>query len=130
MTLDAGQDRRSFASYGQVLDVVDVGRVRITRRYSCIRRDQYEIVTNEPFPPAFRDWLASRGEVRERPSFYVIDVPGAFQLTVAPRAGRAILMPRLATDLTGQAKAAREIAETLDHALDQGSCLAITPQAG
>ncbi|MDI1482435.1 hypothetical protein [Polyangium sp. y55x31] len=127
MNVEASEDRRSFASYGQVLDVVDVGRVRITRRYGCIRRDQFEIVTKEPFPPAFRDWLTSRGELRERPALYVIEVPGAFQLTVAPRAGRAILMPRLATDLTWQAKAAREIAETLDSMLDQGSCLAIPP---
>ena len=117
MTAEAGQDRRSFASYGQVLDVAFVGRVQITRRYGCIRRDQFEIVTKEPIPPAFRDWLASRGEVRERPALYVLDVPGAFQLTVAPRAGRAILMPRLATDLTWQAKAAREIAEALDGML-------------
>ncbi|MRG98017.1 hypothetical protein [Polyangium spumosum] len=114
MTAGAGEDRRSFASYGEILDVIDVGRVRITRRYGCIRRDQFEIATKEPFPPAFRDWLVSRGEVRERPALYVLEVPGAFQLTVAPRAGRAILMPRLATDLTWQAQAAREIAEVLD----------------
>jgi hypothetical protein len=118
MTADAGQDRRSFASYGQVLDVVDVGRVRVTRRYGCVRRDQYELVTKEPFPPAFRDWLASRGEVRERPALYVLEIPGAYQLTVAPRAGRAILMPRLATDLTWQRAAAREIAEALDGMLE------------
>ncbi|MDI1432346.1 hypothetical protein [Polyangium sorediatum] len=130
MTADAGQDRRSVASYGEVLDVVDVGRVRLTRRYGCIRRDQFELVTKEPFPPAFRDWIASRGELRERPAFYVIEAPGAFQLTVAPRAGRAILMPRLATDLTWQAQTAREIAEVLDGMLNHGSCLANTPQAG
>ncbi|HVK64032.1 MAG TPA: hypothetical protein VM694_06145 [Polyangium sp.] len=130
MTVDAGQDRRSFASYGEVLDVVDVGHVRITRRYGCIRRDQFEIVTKESFPPAFRDWIAARGELRERPAFYVIEVPGAFQLTVAPRAGRAILIPRLATDLTWQVQAAREIAEALDGMLNHGSCLANAPQAG
>ncbi|MDC3957313.1 hypothetical protein [Polyangium jinanense] len=130
MNVEVAEDRRSFASYGEILDVIDVGRVRITRRYGCIRRDQFELVTKEPFPSAFRDWLASRGELRERPALYVIEVPGAYQLTVAPRAGRAILMPRLATDLTWQARAAREIAETLDRMLNQGSCLAIPPQAG
>jgi len=115
-------ERRRFASYGQILDVTQVGCVQITRRYGCIRRDQFEIVAPPPFPPALRDWLARRGTIAERAALYVVEVPNVFQITVAPFAGRAMLMPKYATNLTFQADAAREVGEALDAMFRDVSC--------
>lgn len=110
---------RSGACFGDVLEVLTVGRVTITRRYSCIRRDQFEITARGPFPGRFRDVLAQRGTLRGSAQLYVLDVPEAFQLTVAPGAGRALLVPRLSTELPWQRRAALEIAEGLEGLLDE-----------
>lgn len=110
---------RSGACFGDVLEVLTVGRVTITRRYSCIRRDQFEITAPGPFPRSFRELLALRGALRGSAQLYVLDVPEAFQLTVAPGAGRALLVPRLSTELPWQRRAALEIAEGLEGLFDE-----------
>lgn len=110
---------RAGACFGDVLEVLAVGRVTVTRRYSCIRRDQFEITARGPFPSTFRELLAQRGPLRGGAQLYVLDVTEAFQLTVAPGAGRALLVPRLSTELPWQRRAALEIAEGLDGLLDE-----------
>jgi hypothetical protein len=110
-------DKRGRAAFGETLDVVDVGRVQVTRRYGCTRRDQFELRTPGPFPEGLRDWLAGRGALRETPALYVLDVPGGYQLTVAPRAGRALFVPRMSTELEWQRSTALEIARAVDGML-------------
>jgi hypothetical protein len=107
-------DDRTNACFGQVLETFAVGAITITRRYSCIRRDQYELRAAGPFPPALRDALVPRGAITGGPALYVLDVPGAYQLTVAPAAARALLMPRLSTDAALQRASALDVAGLLD----------------
>jgi hypothetical protein len=108
---------RACASHGDVLERFHVGVVAVTRRYGCIRRDQYELTAPAPFPPALRARLAERGAVQGSAVLYVLDIPEAYQLTVAPLAARAVLMPRLSTEPPFQRTAALEIANLLDEAL-------------
>ncbi|MFT3765199.1 MAG: hypothetical protein QM820_06740 [Minicystis sp.] len=110
-------DGRASASYGEVLEQISVGVVSVTRRYGCIRRDQYELTAPRPFPAALRERLAARGTIKGSPALYVLDIPEAFQLTVAPAAARAVLMPRLSTDPPFQRTAALEVAMLLDEVL-------------
>lgn len=109
---------RSVASFGEVLDRIELCHVAITRRYGCIRRDQYELTAHHPFPATFRDWLESRGVLRQTGALYVLDAQSRYQLTVAPAAGRALLVPRLSLDLSLQREAALEVARALDQLLD------------
>jgi hypothetical protein len=108
---------RGALCYGDTIDVFHVGRVKIVQRYACIRRDQFEWTTSAPFPSAFRDYLATRGTVRGSAALYILDVPHAFQITVAPNAGRAVFVPRLATELEWQKKVVTEIVSALDDIL-------------
>ncbi|MCC6554470.1 MAG: hypothetical protein IT372_15940, partial [Polyangiaceae bacterium] len=85
--------------------------------YSCSRRDQYELTAPGPFPPALRERLAGRGAITGGAALWMLDVPGAYQLTVAPLAGRALLVPRLSTEPPAQRSAAIEIAAAIDAAL-------------
>lgn len=113
---DAASTRGALC-YGDTIAVFAIGDVQITQRYACIRRDQFEWTTSVPFPPAFRDYLVSRGSVRRSGALYVLDVPHEFQLTVAPNAGRAVFVPRLATELDWQKKVVVEIVSKLDEFL-------------
>lgn len=108
---------RAGASHGEVLERFHVGAVAVTRRYGCIRRDQYELTAPEPFPEGLRERLAARGTIQGSAVLYVLDIPEAYQLTVAPRAARAVLMPRLSTEPPFQRTAAVEIATLLDEIL-------------
>lgn len=105
------------ASYGDVLEQFHVGAVAVTRRYGCIRRDQYELTAPEPFPAELRERLWARGSIKGSEELWILDIPEAYQLTVAPLAARAVLMPRLSTDRPFQRKAAEEIARILDDLL-------------
>jgi hypothetical protein len=108
---------RAALCYGDTIDQFEIGRVKIVQRYACIRRDQFEWTTTIPFPPAFRDYLAQRGTIRGTGPLYILDLPHAFQLTVAPDAGRAVFVPRLATELDWQKKVVMEIVSALDGML-------------
>ncbi len=108
---------RSVLSYGDAIGAFYVGHVHVKQRYACIRRDQFELTTAGPFPPLFRDYLAGQGPVRGASLLYVLDIPQAFQLTVAPNAGRAVFVPRLATELDWQKKKVVELASALDEIL-------------
>ncbi|APR80003.1 Hypothetical protein A7982_05350 [Minicystis rosea] len=108
---------RASASFGEVLERLSVGMVSVTRRYGCVRRDQYELTAPRPFPAALRDRLAARGSIKGSAALYVLDVQEAFQLTVAPLSARALLMPRLSTEPPFQRSAALEMAALLDAEL-------------
>lgn len=108
---------RAALCYGDMIDEFQIGRVKVVQRYACIRRDQFEWTTSVPFPPAYRDYLAQRGTIRGSGALYVLDVPHEFQLTVAPNAGRAVFVPRLATELDWQKKVVLEMVSALDQTL-------------
>lgn len=110
-------DKRARRRYGDIIAVFQIGHVNVVQRYACIRRDQFEFTTSTPFPPAFRDYLASRGVVRGTDILYTLDVPHEFQLTVAPRARRAVFIPRLSTELKWQENVVTEIVSALDAML-------------
>lgn len=110
-------DKRARRRYGDIIAVFQIGRVNVVQRYACIRRDQFEFTTSIPFPPAFRDYLASRGVVRGTNILYTLDVAHEFQLTVAPNARRAVFVPRLSTELKWQENVVTEIVSALDAML-------------
>jgi hypothetical protein len=99
--------------FGDTIDAFDVGPVRVTVRYSCVRRDQYELVVKGELPAELMERLAKAGSVRGSPVLYVIDIPGAYQLTVAPAAGRIVLMPRLTTERAAQRAHALDVANAV-----------------
>ena len=108
---------RAELCYGDTIAEFFVGRIKVVQRYACIRRDQFEWTTLLPFPSEFRDYLAERGPIRGSGILYILDVTHAFQLTVAPNAGRAVFVPRLATELEWQKKVVVEIVSALDEML-------------
>ncbi len=110
-------DTRAQRRYGEIIAVFQIGRVKVVQRYACIRRDQFEFTTSTPFPPAFREYLSSRGVVRGTDILYTLDVPHEFQLTVAPNARRAVFVPRLSTELKWQKNVVTEIVSALDATL-------------
>jgi hypothetical protein len=93
------------------MDELTVGAVRVVVRYSCVRRDMYELSAPAPLPPALRVRMAELGEIRGAEELYVVDVAGSQQITVAPRSGRIVIMPRLSRTRDEQRAAAIQIAE-------------------
>lgn len=114
---------RSQASFGDVLEEIALRHVKIIRRYGCIRRDHYELKTDAAIPDGFRDYLATLGALQQTKTLVILDVPGAYQLTLAPLAGRMMVVPRLALDLPRQASVISEIAKKLDEILDATEAL-------
>lgn len=110
-------DARAGAAHGAVIEEIRVGVVTIVRRYGCIRRDHYEFHCSAPLAEGLRARLAERGAVSGSATLYVVEVPGAYQLTVAPRAGRAVLVPRLSTEPHAQRAAALALALLLAETL-------------
>ncbi|HRI68041.1 MAG TPA: hypothetical protein PK156_27580 [Polyangium sp.] len=108
---------RPTMGYGHTIAAFHIGSIKVVQRYACIRRDQFEFTTLSPFPAAFRDYLVTRGPVRGSSVLYILDIPGEFQLTVAANAGRAVFVPRLATELEWQKKTILEIVSALDEIL-------------
>jgi hypothetical protein len=111
----AENQARVALCYGDTIDVFHIGRIKIVQKYACIRRDQFEWTTDGPFPESFRQYLAERGPLRGSAVLYILDIPEEFQLTVAPKAGRAVFVPRLATTLDWQKKVVIEIVSALDE---------------
>jgi hypothetical protein len=104
-----------MAAYGDVLEELDVGDVRVVVRYGCTRRDQYDLRCPLPLPPALREALGARGPLRGNDALYVIDVPGIHQITVAPERGRVVIMPRMTLERPAQRAAAMEVAGVIDQ---------------
>ncbi len=97
--------------YGDVVDELSVGRLAITVKHSCIRRDVYDMTLGRPLPPALREELGALGAMRGGEALYVIEVEGVHQITVAANAGRIVVMPKLATERPDQRAAALALAE-------------------
>ena len=87
-----------------------VGCVWVLIRYGCVRRDQYELLTDCALPDALKGTLASLGELRGTDTLYTVDVPATHQITVAPARGRIVVMPRLSLDRPTQRHNALELA--------------------
>lgn len=90
-----------------------MGPVKVVVRYSCARRDMYELTAPAPLPGALRDSMAALGELKGTEALYVVDMPGSQQITVSPRSGRAVIMPRLLRPRPEQRAAALQIAELI-----------------
>lgn len=97
--------------HGEKVSEISIGAVRVVVRYSCVRRDMYELNAPAPLPVAFRSSLAARGSVRGGDALYVVDVPETHQITVSPKTGRVVIMPRLTTTRDKQRTDALSIAE-------------------
>lgn len=104
---------RAMSAFGEPVDSFEVGPVRVTVRYGCVRRDQYELVYGAPLPEALRERLAAHGALRGSAALYVVDVPERCQITVAAQQGRVVIMPRLSLDRPAQRTAALEVAELM-----------------
>ncbi len=94
-----------------------MGPVRVIVRYGCVRRDQYELLCERPFPDSLKARLSSLGVLRGSPILYTVDVEGTHQLTVAPRRGRMVIMPRLTVERPAQRHSALAVARILSEAM-------------
>jgi hypothetical protein len=99
--------------HGEQLCELSVGPVRVVVRYSCARRDLYELSAPAPLPGELRDRMAALGELKGTEALYVVDMAGSQQVTVSPRSGRVVIMPRLLRTRDEQRAAALRIAELL-----------------
>src|SRR5690349_14340972 len=96
--------------YGDPVDELSVGPVRVVVRYSCARRDMYELKAPAPLPGALRASLTELGALRGTDVLYVVDVAQTHQITVAPATGRIVIMPRLTAPRDKQRASALEVA--------------------
>lgn len=103
--------------FGDLIESYDVGAVRVTVRYGCAQRDQYELRVSGALPARLKETLSAGGQVRGSDLLYVVDVEGVHQITVAPVQGRMVVMPRLARDRASQRRAADDLASLVDRLL-------------
>lgn len=99
--------------HGELIGELAIGPVRVIVRYSCARRDLYELSAPAPLPGALRDRMAALGALKGTEALYVVDMPGSQQITVSPRSGRVVIMPRLLRTRDEQREAALQIAELM-----------------
>lgn len=90
-----------------------VGPIQVVVRYGCMRRDQYELLTQSAFPRTLKPKLAELGQVRGTDVLYTVDVPATHQITVAPERGRMVIMPRLSVERAEQRRSVLAIADLL-----------------
>jgi len=90
-----------------------VGPIQVVVRYGCVRRDQYELLTQSAFPRTLKPKLAELGQVRGTDVLYTVDVPATHQITVAPERGRMVIMPRLSVERAEQRRSVLAIADLL-----------------
>ena len=90
-----------------------VGPIQVVVRYGCVRRDQYELLTQSAFPRTLKPKLATLGQVRGTDVLYTVDVPATHQITVAPERGRMVIMPRLSVERAEQRRSVLAIADLL-----------------
>ncbi|NUQ73575.1 MAG: hypothetical protein HUU21_08475 [Polyangiaceae bacterium] len=103
--------------HGELVGEVIVGPVKVAVRHSCARRDLYELSAPAPLPGALRDQMAALGDLKGTEALYVVDMPGSQQITVSPRSGRVVIMPRLLRTRPEQRVAALRIAELIAELL-------------
>ena len=92
-----------------------VGPIQVVVRYGCVRRDQYELLTQSAFPRTLKPKLAELGQVRGTDVLYTVDVPATHQITVAPERGRMVIMPRLSVERAEQRRSVLAFADLLDN---------------
>lgn len=102
-----------MSNYGDTIDELAVGRVSVVVRYSCARRDMYELSAPAPLPDALRGALTAKGAIRGGDALYVVDVAHTHQITVSLATGRVVIMPRLTASRDKQREAAMAVAELL-----------------
>ena len=90
-----------------------VGPIQVVVRYGCVRRDQYELLTQSAFPRTLKPKLAELGQVRGTDVLYTVDVPATHQITFAPERGRMVIMPRLSVERAEQRRSVLAIADLL-----------------
>ena len=102
-----------MSQFGARIDELFVGPVRVVVRFSCARRDMYELSAPAPIPASLRESLAALGAPRGGDALYVVDVPHTHQITVSPATGRVVIMPRLTAPRDKQRASALEVAALL-----------------
>jgi hypothetical protein len=102
-----------MAEYGDLIDELRVGPLTVQVKHSCVRRDLYEIHTPAPLPAEVRSCLARYGTMRGTDRLYVVEVPEVHQITVAPAAGRVVIVPRMQPARTEQRRAATAVARQI-----------------
>ena len=95
------------------IEEFQVGPIQVVVRYGCVRRDQYELLTQSAFPRTLKPKLAELGQVRGTDVLYTVDVPATHQITVAPERGRMVIMPRLSVERAEQRRSVLAIADLL-----------------
>ncbi len=95
------------------IEEFQVGPIHVVVRYGCVRRDQYELLSQSAFPRTLKPRLAELGQVRGSDVLYTVDVPATHQITVAPECGRMVIMPRLSVERASQRHSVLVIAELL-----------------
>lgn len=106
--------------HGEHVDELTIGPVRVVVRHSCARRDMYELSAPAPLPAKLRSLMAELGDARGTDALYVIDVPGTQQITVAPKTGRIVIMPRLSRTRDEQRAAALRVADLVASTQAEG----------
>lgn len=111
------------AGFGAVLGVREVGPVRVTRRYGCSKRDHFEytLANGGSFPGVFSERVRALGPCSGGAALFVLDLAGRFQLTVAPAAGRAVLVPRMGSTREAQARDGDMVAALLAASVGEGA---------
>jgi hypothetical protein len=68
-----------MAEYGDVIEEFAVDPLTVQVKYSCVRRDLYEIRGPAPLPAEVRSRLARHGETRGSDRLFVVEVPAVHQ---------------------------------------------------
>ncbi len=110
-----------MSTFGDRIDEFQVGLVRVVVRYGCARRDQYELRAERPFPSSAVSRLQGLGSVRGSLVLFTVDVEHTHQLTVAPQAGRVVIMPRMSVARDDQRQNAIFVARLIASELAEES---------
>lgn len=110
-----------MSTFGDRIDELWVGHVRVIVRYGCARRDQYELRCERPFPLLAVSKLQQLGVLRGSSVLFTVDVEQMHQLTVAPQAGRVVIMPRLSVERVDQRRNALVVAALIDKTLTESN---------
>lgn len=107
--------------YGDRVDAFHVGPLRVEVKYSCIRRDMYDITLGAPFPAGIRALFERHASVRGNDVVFVLDVEGVHRITVSVPTGRIAVMPKLATERAAQREAALALAHEVAALIEGGA---------
>ncbi len=91
-----------------------VGPIQVVVRYGCVRRDQYELLTQSAFPRTLKPKLAELGQVREPMSWRPLMSRPPIQDHGRSRARTdGVIMPRLSVERAEQRPSVLAIADLL-----------------